>query len=89
MLHFLPEVEDRGYRFYFLFTVNAYPKAFEPNLPPLAERISTFIELSERIGPRRVIWRYDPIILSNRTDASYHHETFDACASSSQGIPKG
>jgi len=77
MLRFLSKVEDMGYRFCVLFTVNAYPKALEPNLPPLAERISTFIELSERLGPRRVIWRYDPIILSNRTDASYHRKAFD------------
>ena len=77
MLPLLPTIEAMGYRFYFLFTVNAYPRALEPGLPPLAERISTFIKLSERIGPRRVIWRYDPIILSNRTDASYHGETFE------------
>jgi hypothetical protein len=77
MLRFLPEVENMGYRFYFLFTVNDYPKALEPNLPPLAERISTFIQLSEKIGPRRVIWRYDPIILSNITDASYHRTAFE------------
>ena len=55
MLDFLPTIEDMGYRFYFLFTVNAYPRALEPNLPSLAERISTFVELSKRIGPRRVI----------------------------------
>jgi DNA repair photolyase len=77
MLRFLPKVEDMGCRFYFLYTVNDYPKAFEPNLPPLVDRISTFMELSERIGPRRVIWRYDPIILSNRTDASYHRKAFE------------
>jgi hypothetical protein len=77
MLLFLPKLEGMGYRFYFLFTLNAYPKALEPHLPPLTERISTFIELSERFGPRRVIWRYDPIILSNRTDASYHRKTFE------------
>jgi DNA repair photolyase len=78
MLRLLPKVDDMGYRFYILFTLNAYPKVLEPNLPPLAERISTFIELSERLGPRRVIWRYDPIILSNRTDSSYHRETFES-----------
>jgi hypothetical protein len=77
MLRFLPEVENMGYRFYFLFTVNDYPKALEPNLPPLAERISTFIQLSEGLGLRRVIWRYDPIILSNITDASYHRTAFE------------
>jgi DNA repair photolyase len=77
MLPFLPKVEGMGHRFYFLFTVNDYPKALEPGLPPLPERISTFIELSQRIGPRRVIWRYDPIILSNRTDSSYHRRAFE------------
>jgi len=77
MLPLLPIIEAMGFHFYFLFTVNAYPKALEPGMPSLAERISTFIELSERIGPRRVIWRYDPIILSNRTDVSYHRETFE------------
>lgn len=78
MFRFLPEVENMGYRFYFLYTLNAYPHALEPHLPPLTERISTFIELSKRIGHRRVIWRYDPIILSNRTDASFHRKTFDS-----------
>jgi hypothetical protein len=77
MLRFLPKVEGMGYPFYFLFTVNDYPKDLEPGLPPLAERISTFIELSQRLGPRRVIWRYDPIILSNKTDTCYHRKTFE------------
>ena len=76
MAPFLPTVEGMGYRFYFLFTVNDYPRDLEPGLPHLAERISTFIELSQRLGTRRVIWRYDPIILSNKTDASYHRKAF-------------
>jgi len=77
LLPFLPKIEDMGYRFYVLFTVNDYPKALEPSLPPLSERVSTFIELSRMLGPRRVIWRYDPIILSNKTDYSYHRKAFD------------
>lgn len=77
ILRHLPEVEKMGHPFYFLFTLNAYPKALEPNLPSLAERISTFIKLSRRIGSRRVIWRYDPIILSNRTDAAFHKKMFE------------
>jgi DNA repair photolyase len=78
MLRFLPKLEGMGYRYYFLFTVNDYPCALEPTLPPVEQRIATFIELSRMIGPRRVIWRYDPIILSNKTDFSYHRKTFDA-----------
>jgi len=85
MLPFLPTVEGIGYRFYFSFTLNDYPKVLEPGLPPLAERISAFIELSKRIGPRRVIWRYDPIILSNKTDASYHRKTFEGLCQQLEG----
>ncbi len=38
--------------------------------------ISTFCKLSERIGKDKVIWRYDPIILNDMFDFSYHKEQF-------------
>ena len=77
LLAHLAEIEKTGHRFYFQFTLNDYPQALEPNLPPLAERIASFVELSEKIGPRRVVWRYDPIILSNRTGSDYHRRAFE------------
>ena len=40
-------------------------------------RVSTFRELSGRIGRHRVIWRYDPVVLSERTPPGYHLEQFD------------
>ena len=52
------------YRYYFQFTLNAYPALLEPGLPPLAARIEAFRALSMRLGPDRVVWRYDPVILS-------------------------
>lgn len=64
LLPFLAEIEARGFRYYFQFTLNDYVReGFEPGLPPLARRIATFQELSRRIGRERVIWRFDPIIL--------------------------
>lgn len=63
LLPYLARIEARGLKFYFHFTINDYrAEGLEPGLPPLAERIATFKELSERFGPERVIWRYDPII---------------------------
>ncbi len=39
---------------------------FEPNVPPLNDRISTFSELSELIGKEKVVWRFDTLILTTQ-----------------------
>ncbi len=61
----LDELDRMGYHYYFLFTLNDYDtERLEPNVPPVDERIASFIRLSERIGRGRVVWRFDPLILS-------------------------
>jgi DNA repair photolyase len=77
LLAHLKEIDKIGHRYSFLFTLNDYTKDLEPNVPSLNERIDKFIELSERIGPRRVVWRYDPIILSDQTGLDYHRRAFE------------
>lgn len=66
----------KNYMYYFQFTLNAYGSDLEQNLPPLEERIRTFQALSEKIGRRRVIWRYDPVIVNDRYTTDWHIETF-------------
>ncbi|MGB4218286.1 MAG: DUF1848 domain-containing protein [Bacillota bacterium] len=80
LLEYLPELDSSSYLYYFQFTLNDYPKWLEPGLPPVSERIQAFIELSESIGPGRVLWRYDPIILSTETPVDYHIERVDLLA---------
>lgn len=70
----------RPYPFYFQFTVNAYGKDTEPHLPSLEERIDTFQTLSSRLGKHRVIWRYDPVLLTSGYTASWHEERFSCLA---------
>lgn len=67
MLERLDEVESLGFRqYYFQFTLNDYvAEGLEPNVPPVAERIDTFRRLAGRIGKERIIWRFDPLLLSN------------------------
>lgn len=61
---FLTEIEDRGFQYYFQFTLNDYVReGLEPGLPPLSQRLETFMRLAERVGRHRVVWRFDPIIL--------------------------
>jgi DNA repair photolyase len=62
----LNEIDARGINYYFQFTLNDYEKErLEPNVSPLAERIETFQALSEKIGKKRIIWRFDPLILTD------------------------
>jgi len=61
ILPYLLELKDRGYSFYFQYTLNAYSRSIEPNLPSFLVRLQSFHELT-KFCP--VIWRYDPIIFS-------------------------
>ncbi len=85
LLEHLDKLDRSGFRYYFQFTLNDYPRALEPNIPDLDERLATFLGLSGRLGPWRVIWRYDPIVLSNITTADFHREKFAAIASKLNG----
>ena len=64
LIPYLDEISERGFHFYFQYTINDYEtEGLEPKIPPLERRIETFRSLSEKIGPERVIWRFDPILL--------------------------
>ena len=65
------------YKYYFLYTLNAYPKEIEANLPLLEERIESFKMLS-KFCP--VIWRYDPILITDGIDENWHIEKFEYLA---------
>lgn len=88
LLPFLAELDQRGLNYYFQFTLNPYEKPFEPNLPPLEERIHTFRALGEMVGPCRVVWRYDPLILSSATPIGYHREMFGRIATELRGATR-
>ncbi|WAI02529.1 DUF1848 domain-containing protein [Methanogenium organophilum] len=66
MMGYLDDIDARGIHYYFQYTVNDYEaEGLEPNIPPLDARIENFVNISEKIGKERVIWRFDPIILSD------------------------
>lgn len=75
MLHRLDELRD--YVYYFQFTLTPYGTDIEKNLPSKDDVIiPAFQKLSSLIGKERVIWRYDPILLSDRYTMLYHIEHF-------------
>ncbi|EJO5346697.1 DUF1848 domain-containing protein [Clostridium botulinum] len=75
MIKRLEEIKE--YNYYFQFTLNSYDKTLEKNLPKKKYLINTFIELSQKIGKDKVIWRYDPIILTDKFTKEYHYKWFE------------
>ena len=67
ILKYLDFLDKKGYNYYFQFTLNDYDtEKLEPNVPNAQLRIETFQKLSDRIGKRKVIWRFDPLILTDK-----------------------
>lgn len=62
----LDYLAENGINSYIQYTLNDYDKEkLERGVPPLQERIDTFRQLVDRLGFGRVIWRFDPMILTD------------------------
>jgi hypothetical protein len=85
ILPYLDELEQRGFRSYFQYTLLGYPREIDTKSPTMKTAIGTFQKLSDRIGPERVIWRYDPIVFSQLTGVSYHRENYAQIATALNG----
>jgi len=75
----------QDYSYYFQFTLNPYGQDIEINLPLKDELIETFKKLSDMVGPERIIWRYDPVLLNEKYNIPYHIENFGKFASILKG----
>lgn len=69
MFKYLDYMDKNIPNYYFQYSLNDYDKEkFEAKVPSVDSRIKTFIELSNRLGKKRVVWRYDPLILTDTID---------------------
>ena len=67
MMKHLDYLDERQLNYYFQFTLNDYDaEKLEPNVPNVSERIETFQRLAEQITKEKVIWRFDPLILTDK-----------------------
>jgi hypothetical protein len=82
---YLDELDARGYRYYFQYTLLGYPLEIDLHGPAPQAALLTFRELAQRVGPGRVIWRYDPIVLTQITPPAYHRHAFARLAGLLEG----
>lgn len=65
ILPYLHILDEMGIHYYFQVTLNDYVnEGFEPNIASVDERVDTFKQLSQKIGKERIIWRFDPLIIT-------------------------
>jgi DNA repair photolyase len=82
---YFPELDRLGFNYYFHYTITGYPKQLEPSVPALQQAIETFSSISSLIGPARIIWRYDPILVCNLVDFNQHRRLFAKISSKLAG----
>lgn len=69
LLHHLDYLKERNIGCYIQYTLNDYEEErLEQGVPPIQQRIDTFKELVDRLGKGRVIWRFDPLMLTDTID---------------------
>lgn len=67
LLSHLSRLKERGIGCYIQYTLNDYEyEGLEPNVPTLTQRIDTFRRLVDALGLGTVVWRFDPLILTDR-----------------------
>lgn len=79
MLKYMKEINSK-YRIICHYTITAYDRDVEPNVPNIDESIETLIELSKIVGKKKVLWRYDPILLTKKYTIEKHLYTFEYIA---------
>jgi hypothetical protein len=85
---FLDELDARGYRYYFQYTLLNYPRFLDPKTPSLNVGIRTFKTLADNIGPDKIFWRYDPFVFTTATDPGFHEAQFRNIAETLNGYTK-
>ncbi len=78
--------EFKEYPFYFQFTLTCYGKDIEPGLPEKNTRMTDIFRLlSSKTGMEKVVWRYDPILFTNKYTPEYHLKAFQEMAEALRG----
>ncbi len=76
----LDRLDDAGYPYYFQWTVTPYGSGLEPGIAPKEEILAAFRTLAGRLGPHRVVWRYDPVIVSEEYRRNGTERNSPGCA---------
>lgn len=71
LLPYLDELKKRNINCYIQFTLNDYEaEGIEKGVPSLNKRITSFKALVGHLGKGHVVWRFDPLILTDKVSTN-------------------
>lgn len=82
----LAEVKTAGLPFVVQYTVTGYPRRLEPAVPEADRALDVMRGIARLYGPRAVVWRYDPILVSSLTPPDRHLANFARLAAALEGV---
>ncbi len=80
LLPHLDELIQRRFRMLFHITITALPESLEPHVPASNMVCHAVRQLAKRLGPEKLIWRFDPIVLGRDFSVEQTLERFDRLA---------
>lgn len=80
ILKYMDNIKKK-YPIFCYYTITAYGEDVEAKVPSIDKSIEYLKELSDKIGQKRVAWRYDPILLTERYTIDRHLQTFEEMTS--------
>lgn len=84
LLDKLEAIEQMTQNLFFHFTITAN-RDLELSTPDFREAIKDYIFISKRYAPDRIVWRFDPICITDRMPFDVAEERFVRCAALLQG----
>ena len=81
----LHQLDDLKIPYYFQYTLVHYSQEIETKVPKYEKLQDEFLRLADQVGPDRIIWRYDPIIISKDYTPERHIEYFQEIAQKLKG----
>lgn len=80
----LDRLDRDRYPYYVQYTVNLYPPEIEPGVAP-ERAVRGLLEAAGRVGPGRVVWRFDPIFFAPGSGPDERRRTFARLARAFSG----
>lgn len=82
----LPRLAElNAFRQCWFVTLTPYGRDIEPHVPEKSAGVDAIRRLSAKVGARAVIWRYDPIFLTEKYDIAFHLQAFARLAAALEG----